>query len=133
VGSNPFSIAIAKIAAPDTTPPVTTLSTKPKLLWPPTGSMMPVTISGTIIDTGSGVNAKSVAYAVKDEYGEVQPSGSIALGPGGRYSFTVPLQASRLGKDLDGRQYTITVRASDNAGNAGLASAVVTVPHDRRH
>jgi len=38
---------------------------------------------------------------------------------------------SRLGTDLDGRHYTITIRASDNAGNAGSKTGVVTVPHDQ--
>jgi hypothetical protein len=117
-----------------TTPPVITLSTTPTSLWPPNGRIVPVTVSGTITDTvACAVNAKSAAYAVTDEYNRVQPSGGITLGAGGSYSFTIPLQASRLGKDLDGRQYTITVRATDNAGDAGSASAVVIVPHDQRH
>ena len=115
----------------DTTPPVITLSATPKVLWPPTGKMVPVTVSGTITDTGSGVNVNSAAYAVKDEYGEVQPKGSLTLGVGGSYSFTVLLQASRLGPDRDGRRYMITVRASDNAGNSGSKTGVVTVPHDQ--
>jgi hypothetical protein len=115
----------------DTTPPVITLSVTPKVLWPPSGKMVPVTVSGTITDTGSGVNRNSAAFAVKDEYGEVQPAGAIALGAGGSYSFTVLLQASRLGSDLDGRRYTVTVRAKDNAGNRGSKTSAVTVPHDQ--
>ena len=115
----------------DTTPPVITLSVTPKVLWPPKGKMLPVTISGTITDTGSGVNLSSAAYFVTDEYGLIQPTGVITLGAGGSYSFTVLLQASRQGSDLDGRRYSITVRASDNAGNAGSQSTVVTVPHDQ--
>ncbi len=118
--------------ASDTTPPVITLSATPKVLWPPNGKMVPVTVSGTITDTGSGVNVDSAAYAVKDEYGEVQPHGAITLGPGGAYSFTILLQASRLGSDLDGRRYKVTIRAKDNAGNGGSKTSVVTVPHDQR-
>ena len=117
----------------DTTPPVITLSASPKVLWPPNGKMAPVTVSGTITDTGSGVNANSAAYAVTDEYGEVQPSGAITLSLGGNYSFTVLLQTSRRGSDLDGRRYTITVQAKDNAGNGGSKTSVVTVPHDQGH
>jgi hypothetical protein len=117
----------------DTTPPSITLSATPKLLWPANGRMVPVTVMGTITDTGSGVNTKTAAYVVKDEYGEVQPRGTIALGPIGSYSFTILLQASRLGTDLDGRRYTITVQASDNAANIGSKTTVVTVPHDRGH
>jgi FG-GAP-like repeat len=115
----------------DTNPPVITLSATPRVLWPPNEKMVSVTVSGTITDTDSGVNVKSAAYAVKDEYGEVQPKGALSLGPGGTYSFTLLLQASRLGIDMDGRRYTVTVSASDNAGNRGSKTSVVIVPHDR--
>jgi len=114
-----------------TTPPVITLSITPTSLWPPNGKMVPVTVSGTITDTGCTVT--SAAYAVTDEYGEIQPSGPVTLGPGGAYSFTVLLQASRLGTDLDGRLYTITVSASNNAGKTGSQAGSVIVPHDQGH
>jgi hypothetical protein len=113
----------------DTTPPFVTVSAHPTTLWPPNGAMVPVTISGAITDSGSGVNAKTAAYAVMDEYGQIQPSGPIILGLRGNYSTIVWLQASREESDEDGRQYTITVSARDNANNLGSASTVVTVPH----
>jgi hypothetical protein len=112
-----------------TTLPQVTVSVTPTFLWPPTGKMVPVTVSGTIIDIGCSVT--SAAYAVTDEYGEVQPMGPVTLGAGGVYSFTVLLQASRLGTDLDGRLYTITVRATNNAGKAGSQASAVIVPHDQ--
>jgi hypothetical protein len=92
-----------------------------------------VTISGTITDTGSGVNPSSTAYLVRDEYGEVQPRGAITLGKGGSYSFNVLLKAARFGTDVDGRRYTVIVRAKDNAGNTGSKTTVVIVPHDQRN
>ena len=114
-----------------TTPPVITVSTSAVSLWPPNGKMMPVTVSGTI--TGTGCSIKSASFAVTDEYGKLQPSGAITLGLAGNYSFGVLLQASRLGTDRDGRRYTITVRASDNAGNTGSNTTAVIVPHDQGH
>ncbi len=48
-------------------------------------------------------------------------------------SFAILLQASRLSTDLDGRRYTVTVRARDNAGNSGSSTSLVTVPHDQGH
>jgi hypothetical protein len=93
--------------------------------------MIPVTISGKITDAESGVNASTAAYAVIDEYRQVEPKGSVALKPDGSYSFTIQLQASRNGNDRDGRQYTITVSAQDNAGNKGSAATGVIVPHDQ--
>lgn len=117
----------------DTRPPVITLSATPRVLWPPSGKMVAVRFSGAITDTGSGVDAKSVAYAVKDEYGEVQPHGSVTLAAGGTYSFTILLEASRRGQDKDGRRYTITIQAKDNAGNLASEGSVVTVVHDQGH
>jgi uncharacterized delta-60 repeat protein len=118
----------------DTIPPAITVSAGPATLWPPNGKLVPVTVSGTITDNepgGSGVNASSAAYVVADEYGQVQPSGSIMLGADGRYAFTIALQASRDENDQDGRHYVIIVSAKDNAGNLGASSTIVTVPHDQ--
>ena len=82
-------------------------------------------------DTLSGADPSSVNFAVVDSDGTVQPSGPVTLGAGGTYLFTVLLQASRQGTDLNGIQYTATVSAKDLAGNAGSASTVVTVAHDQ--
>ncbi len=115
----------------DTTPPVITPLCHADKTLATERPTCAVTLSGTITDTGSGVNASTAEFAVQDEYGEVQPFGKIALGPAGNYSFTILLRAGRRGNDLDGRHYTITVVAKDNAGNSGSQTSVVTVPHDR--
>lgn len=99
------------------------------ILWPPNGATVPVVITGTIKDTGSGVDGSKTMYSVQDEYGRITPSGTILLGSDGTYAVNVPLQASRLNRDTDGRHYTITVSAHDNAGNVGSSSVIVTVPH----
>jgi hypothetical protein len=125
------SVLLNNSQPPDTTPPVITLSTTPKILWPPNGRLAPVTLSGAITDTGSGVNTSTAEYAVQDEYGEVQPFGKIALDSAGNYLFTILLRAGRRGNDLNGRQYTIRVSAKDNAGNRGVRWTRVTVPHDQ--
>jgi glycosidase len=117
----------------DLTPPVVNVAASPSSIWPPNGTMVPVTVSGTITDGLSGVNPSTAAFAVIDEYGTVQPNGPVTLGTGGSYSFSVRLQASRKDTDLNGRQYTITVSASDYAGNTGSAATIVTVPHDQGH
>ena len=92
---------------------------------------MPVTLSGTITDTGSGVNASTAEYAVQDEYGEVQPFGKVTLDSAGNYAFTILLRSGRRGNDRNGRQYTIRVSAKDNAGNRGVQWTQVTVPHNQ--
>jgi hypothetical protein len=127
-----YDAFVAKICAVGT-PAVVTASVSPSILWPPNGKSVAVTVSGAITGGGCGINAATAAFAVVDEYGLVQPSGPVTLGPGGSYSFAVSLVASRNGNDKDGRQYTITVSAHDNVGNVGFASAIVTVPHDQGH
>jgi hypothetical protein len=119
-------------AVVDLTPPIITISAQPSILGPPDGRMVPVLVSGTIRDLGSGVLVNSVEYAVTDEYGKVQPAGHMALDSAGKYTFTVLLPASRLDNDNNGRRYMIRVSASDNAGNRGASWKVVTVPHDQR-
>jgi hypothetical protein len=117
----------------DTSPPTITIIARPTMLWPPNGKLVSVQVSGTITDEpgGSGVNASSAAFVVLDEYGQLQPHGSLTLGTDGRYAFTVQLQASRKGNDQDGRHYTIEVSGRDHAGNLGVVSTRVTVPHDQ--
>ena len=88
-------------------------------------------MSGTMADNLSGVNSSTVAFAVKDSYGLVQPTGPVSLALNGAYSFTISLDARRDGQDKNGRLYTIVVRAQDNAGNPSLATTTVIVPHDQ--
>jgi hypothetical protein len=129
------------IAIDRTAPTITIDSVTPNVLWPPNGKLVAVTVTGIASDSLSGVNASSLGFHVVDEYGKVEPSGSITnitrLNPtsfGGSaqvdFTFQVMLQVRRFGFDRDGRQYTIDVTASDMAGNTGVGSAVVIVPHD---
>jgi probable HAF family extracellular repeat protein len=102
-----------------TSPPVITVTATPDTLWPPNGQLIPVTIAATITDAGSGVDPSTTAYAVEDEYGSVEPSGSLTLGQDGRYTATIGLEASRRGNDADGRRYTITVSAQITRATRG--------------
>ncbi len=120
------------VLAADKTPPTISLSASTSTLWPPNGKFDAVTLTGSIADALSGVDVNKATFNVVDEYGRVQPTGPVAIGPNGAYSFVVDLEASRLGQDLDGRTYQVFVSASDKAGNRASASTVVTVPHDQR-
>ena len=114
-----------------TTAPTITISTTPTSLWPPKGEMAPVTVSGAIRNSGTNCSIKTAIYSVKDEYGKLQPRGTVTLDEGGAYSFTVWLQALRLGTDLDGRLYTVTISATNDARKTGSQSGTVIVPHDQ--
>jgi hypothetical protein len=125
------------LATPSSTssPVITIGSVTPAPLWPPNGKLVPVTITGSIMDADSTVNEITATYEVTDEYGLVEPSGSVPVDKvdeeEGSYTFTIqlPLRASRNGTDTNGRQYIITVRAFDNTDNEGSAATSVIVPH----
>lgn len=81
-----------------------------------------VAISGRIVDLTSGVDPTGATFVVSNEDGTSQTSGSLPLATDGRYSLTVSLKRTRHHEDEDERQwkeYRITVRAKDNAGNQG--------------
>lgn len=117
----------------DRTPPVLTVSANPTTLWPPNHKFDTVHVSGMAFDRNSGIAGSEVCYFVRDEYGQVQPSGVARVDENGMYSFNVNLQASRTGQDHDGRQYTIIVVAHNGAGEVSWRTATVTVPHDQGH
>jgi hypothetical protein len=130
--ANAFSIFLNTTAS-DITPPVVTASASPSSLWPPNGRLAAVTLTGTITDTGSGVDASSATFQVADEYGLVQPSGPVDVDADGSYRVQVLLPATRQGWDVDGRTFSLRVSATDKAGNPGSGTALVTVSHDRGH
>ena len=78
-------------------------------------------INGSAADSGSGI--ASVLITVTDEYGQYNMTV-----PG--FGNTIQLEAWREGTDKDGRHYTITVVATDKAGNKSTAVTEVLVPHD---
>lgn len=115
----------------DATAPSISCSVDNNYLWPPNGQTMGIVVTGSASDA-SGLNASSFDFTVVDEYGQVQPSGAIALGSGGAYAVSVPLVSSRNGTDKNGRTYQIIVAGQDAAGNAGSCTTTVTVLHDQR-
>ena len=108
----------------DETKPVLAAATDPSTLWPPNGKMVTVNVSGKITDNLSGVDPAKGTYAVSDEYGLVQPSGTFSVNADGTYSFTIQLEARRDGQDKDGRIYTIIITDLDQAGNKGTIQSV---------
>lgn len=115
----------------DTTAPGLSGSASITSLWPPNQTMTPDVISGSFGDEGSGIDPSSVIFRVIDEYGLVQPTGPVTIGEDGSFSFTVMLEASRRGADLDGRLYQIIVSGRDLAGNVASVTIQVIVPHDQ--
>ena len=109
--------------------PTLSASATPISLWPPNGKLVSVTVTGTISPQANCAVPESVTYWIVDEYGELSSSAqvNVAVQDSG-FSFTVSLEASRLGQDLDGRDYQIHVSTPDG----GYIVGSVVVPHDQR-
>jgi hypothetical protein len=113
--------------------PSGTIVADPAVLWPPNHEMVTVTLSGEILDVGTGL--ESVAFRVRDEYGAAAPSIEPLTGGGLTalaFSRTFELEASRRGDDRDGRTYIIEATVADRACQKTTLRTTVVVPHDRR-
>lgn len=126
-----MSGSIGQVVLTPPKPPSVSCTASSNILWPPNGKSVLITVSGTISAGSSLLSPDGAGYRVSDEYGQVEPGGSITIGPGGSYSFAVSLIAARDGNDRDGRAYTIVVNSEDTAGEVGSCSAIVIVPHDQ--
>lgn len=86
-----------------------------------------LTVVGNMSDGVSGPDLTSARYSVKDEYGTVQPQGSILVNSDGQYTFSMLLDGP-LNNDRDGRRYSLEIVGNDQAGNVGvqLLNVVVT-------
>lgn len=113
----------------DTQPPTLAPTLNKNILWPPNGTMVPVTIHANASDS-SGLPVILGATVACNEPNQGAPFWTAPVIDQGSGTITLALQATRSGKGL-GRFYTITIQATDQAGNTSHASVVVTVPHDQ--
>lgn len=102
---------------------------EPQNIWPPNGKLANIAVTGTIVDSGSGV--ASASYVIADEYNEISYTGAISLSAEGNFYLSLPLDAYRKGSDTDGRAYYLRVTAIDKVGNASSASKEIKVLHDQ--
>jgi rhamnogalacturonan endolyase len=113
----------------DTTPPViNSLSTSKTRLWPANHQMVAVRVSATASDAVSKVTTRIINVTSSEAVnglgdGDTAPDWEITG------DMTLNLRAERFGGG-DGRTYTITVEARDEANNASTADVQVVVPHD---
>ncbi len=109
----------------DKTGPSVNIFVDPSIIWPATHKqvMVKVWVTASARDVLSRVSSTEIV--VKDEYGQVEP----IIGP--YLQGRIWLEAWRKGSDIDGRVYTISITATDYAGNITTAETTVTVPHDR--
>src|SRR5262245_11084010 len=98
----------------------------PKALWPPNHKMIPVTVAVAAEDNCSIVSEKIVNVTSNEPRNDTG-DGDTAIDWQITGDLSLLLRAERSGQG-PGRIYTITVEATDQAGNKSAKSAIVTVP-----
>lgn len=124
------TILDAFITVEDTIAPVI-VSASPSLtkLWPPNHKMVPVRVAAKVRDACGATTWKIVSVKSNQPVngkgdGNTSPDWQIVD------DHNVLLRAERTGNDKGGRIYTITIQATDEAGNqSALRSVRVAVPH----
>lgn len=120
-----FYARLAPFSASDTqAPTISSLSASPNTITPPNKKMIPVTLTAAATDN-VGVTALHIVSVASSEI----VNGTFSQVTG---NLTLKLLADRNGNG-SGRIYTITVEATDAAGNRSTRNVTVTVPHDQRN
>jgi hypothetical protein len=103
----------------------------PDTLWPPNGKMRDIAVSGRV-EMQTDCSLMDVGYSLDDEYGVYTAMGNFSVAADGGFTAYIPVEASRNGNDFDGRHYTITLFAQNEAGLGSSPPYNVVVPHDQR-
>ncbi len=106
----------------DTTAPKITAVATPSSVWPPNHKPVNVSVAVSTSDSGAGIaNVVLVSATASDDPTDIQ-------------GFVVGT-ASTSGTVLANKDevYTLTYKATDNAGNSATAVVTIAVPHDQGH
>ena len=116
----------------DVTPPeIISLAADPEQLWPANHKMKPVSLGVEVFDNcDEDVSCRITSVGSNEPInglgdGNTDPDWQITG------DLSANLRAERSGTG-NGREYTITVECTDDAGNRSTESATVTVPHDKK-
>lgn len=120
----------ATITVVDTTPPeINSVRATPNSLWPPNHKMKNVNVRVDAEDACGEVTWEIISVSSNESdngSGDGNTSGDWVIVD----EDTVQLRAERSGNG-SGRIYTITVEATDEAGNSATDTVEVTVPHSK--
>ena len=130
---NPAAQVSRTVNVVDTTSPVLVVSVTPEVLEPVNGKLRDVTVQLSAVDTidpDVTIELVSVVSSEPDDgIGDRATVDDIQGADMGTADTLILLRAERAGNG-DGRVYTLTYRAVDDAGNETLVSVDVLVPHD---
>jgi len=114
-------------------PVISNASANPSVLWPPNHKVVNVTVTYTVTDNHSPPSQITRTLSVTSNEpvngtgdGDTAPDWTVVS------PTLVKLRAERSGNG-NGRIYTITITATDEAGNSSTQDVTVSVPHDQGH
>lgn len=126
---NSASLSLTAVDLADNTPPVLAFAITPERIWPPNHKMVPITVSVVVeddLDPAPQIVLESISVNQLDNgTGDGNTIDDIAGADYGTDDRVFEVRAERAG-GVD-RTYTITYRATDNAGNETRVSATVRV------
>ena len=79
-----------------------------------------------------GCTTEKAYYILSDEYGELDKNEPLQLDEAGNFRVAIPVIASRQGSDRDGRLYTVTFGADNEAGTVFGGEQRIIISHDNR-
>lgn len=100
------------------------------ILWPPNHKMVTITIQANASDNGGMPVSLSASVSSNEPVDDPAGDWTTPVIDQATGTITLQLRADRLGKG-NGRQYTITITATDQSGNESTASVKIIVPHDQ--
>jgi parallel beta-helix repeat protein len=115
----------------DQAPEFEITSLDPEYIWPPNHKIQEVTLSGNVV-LPDECTLLGADYSLEDEYGTYTSEGGLIVDADGNFTLSVEVEAWRDGNDKDGRHYSISLSAEDEAG-VGSKTLEVHVPHDQRN
>ena len=86
-------------------------------------------LSGTV-SASDGCDIVNAWYQLTDEYGKLDRTEALVINDDGTFSVAIPMVASGKKKDEDGRLYTVTFFAENEAGVGESPETSIVVLHD---
>jgi len=91
----------------------------------------PVDFTGQVV-LSDGCTLENAWYQLTDEYGELNDKQALTVAEDGSFNATIEILASREGNDKDGRLYTVTFGAENEAGKGESGATSIVVAHDNK-
>ncbi len=129
------SMASVEVSVIDTSMPTLSPVASTMMLFPPTHSMVPVTIQANVDDNSGGVTLSVTVTSSEppnfDGDGNTVPDIEIVSVDSVTGVILLNLRAERSGKG-NGRTYTVTITATDGSANSSTSTLVIKAPHNKK-